>query len=289
MPVKKVKKTLQKQKQSQKQVVNVNITQPKQRRARRKAVKRSSHSSSGSIIMNVTPPQLPFTNSNPNLPSTGTNNTPSTGTTNIQIPMMRQQQRTQIIPDVPISEVVVDNLADAPDRGLYIPFERNVRRTSLLEENPTYQNDMYVDYRQDEDFSFFNSNLIRQRRPRRESFDLSIFPDETKAVVPLETRMNVYNEPSINEYVSGGAVSGGFVQNEIKRIDSKSDKTQQAREVIRTMTLSREVGGDVPLRLLLQKRWSLPDQPVRRHPTKIQRIRLYEAGSPRKGDEDGVK
>ena len=287
MPVKKVKKTLQKQKQSQKQVVNVNITQPKQRRARRKAVKRSSHSSSGSIIMNVTPPQLPFTNSNPNLPSTGTNNTPSTG--NIQIPMMRQQQRTQIIPDVPISEVVVDNLADAPDRGLYIPFERNVRRTSLLEENPTYQNDMYVDYRQDEDFSFFNSNLIRQRRPRRESFDLSFFPDETQAVVPVETRMNVYNEPSMSEYVSGGAVSGGFVQNEIKRIDSKSDKTQQAREVIRTMTLSREVGGDVPLRLLLQKRWSLPDQPVRRHPTKIQRIRLYEAGSPRKGDEDGVK
>lgn len=269
--VKKVKKTLQKQKQSQKQVVNVNITQPKkQRRVRRKAVKRSLQSGS-SIIMNVTPQQLPITYSSPNIPS------PNLPSPNIQIPMSRPQPITQIIPDVPIgSEVIVDNLADAPDRGLLIPFQRNIRRTSLLEENPTYQNDMYVNY-PDEDFSFFNPNLRR-----RESFDLSSFPDETQAE---ETRMNVYNKPTMSDYISGGVVSGeSFVKDEIKRIN----KTQQARDVTRTMTLSREIGGDVPLRLLEKGIWSNPDQPKRRHPTKIQRIRLYNAGIPRKGDENGV-
>lgn len=63
----------------------------------------------------------------------------------------------------------------------------------------------------------------------------------------------------------------------------------EARETRRAIQLSEQVGSDVPLSLLLTGRYNLDFQPRRAVPTREQRERLFDAGRPYKGDEQGVK
>jgi len=63
----------------------------------------------------------------------------------------------------------------------------------------------------------------------------------------------------------------------------------EARETRRAIQLSQQVGSDVPLSLLLTGRYNLDFQPRRAVPTREQRERLFDAGRPYKGDEEGVR
>lgn len=62
-----------------------------------------------------------------------------------------------------------------------------------------------------------------------------------------------------------------------------------ARETRRAIQLSNQVGSDVPLSALLTGRYNLDFQPRRAVPTREQRERLFDAGRPYRGDEQGVR
>ena len=176
--------------------------------------------------MNVNPPPVPFS---------------------VAGPMERQQQPTSLFP-----QSNVDNIADAPDRGALIPFERPSIRTSILPlpssiDTPiNTSSNIPLDYMTD--------------APDRGLLLLTNEPYAFRDIYPQEQQL-VVQSPYME------SISSGF----------GSSRGEFGRQVARAMVLSREIGSDVPTELLLQGRYNLPGQPTRRRPTKKQRLRISAA------------
>ena len=269
MPKKIKQKQKQRQRQSQRQIVNVNIHQPKpQRRRRTVSTKKKQTQSEGtgsSIIMNVNPPPVPFS---------------------VAGPMERQQQPTSLFP-----QSNVDNIADAPDRGALIPFERPSIRTSILPLPSSIDTPINT-----------SSNIpldIMSDAPDRGLLLLTNEPSQFRDIYPQEEERYIQNprqrsqsissvlssSTSIVPYMRSGFspyISSGLIES------SGNPRTQVATQVRAIMQRSQNIGSDVPLVLLQARQYHLPGQPRRPRPTISQRQMLYDAGTPYPGDESGI-
>lgn len=81
-------------------------------------------------------------------------------------------------------------------------------------------------------------------------------------------------------------LAGGAVQ--IAKPIEEKGQTTPARKVRQALQRSEGKGSDVPIELLLRGQYNLAGKQRRPQPTYEQRVRLFEAGAPYKGDEFGV-
>ena len=114
--------------------------------------------------------------------------------------------------------------------------------------------------------SFPNADIIENDNPSREG---------------IEEEVNIEPLQPIN-YV------GGAVRRAISAIEGNIKKTEAAREVRRAIQISEGRGSDVPLELLIDGRYNNEGEPRRATPTINQRQRLFNNGTPYKGDENGI-
>jgi hypothetical protein len=260
-PVKKAQ-VVKQQTQTQRQVVNINIgkhtkSKSKQRQSTRPA-KATILPSGHTIIMNPHVPQAP---SVPQAP---------------QQPMERTQPVNTIFPSTPayVPEYVGVNYLDDSER--VIDPMRTARLKKFINEpmsrvinlsdisDLTSENSS-ADYISSEYTPFESvSSVIASSIP-----DSSIYYNE-----PIQlSEMDLINQ-SIKPSISGNI---------------NYDRLKTARMVRQAQQLSLETGGDVPIELLLEGNYGYSANGQRRRmPTKLQRERLFNAGKPYIGDENGV-
>jgi len=123
--------------------------------------------------------------------------------------------------------------------------------------------------------SFPNAEIIDNDNPSREGIE------EEVNIEPLQS----YFGGAVSDAVSGP----GAVKKAISSIEDNIKQTEAARTARRDQQIDEGRGSDVPLELLIQRRYNNQGQPPRRIPTINQRQRLFQNGTPYKGDENGVE
>jgi hypothetical protein len=114
--------------------------------------------------------------------------------------------------------------------------------------------------------------------PQRNTSASSVFNSQEPNVIQL-SEMDLINQAS--SAPAGGAFGGGG--------PIRNDRTAVGRKVREEQQLAQKTGSDVPLELLLKKRYGFSASGVRRPtPTVEQRQRLFNVGQPYRGDENGV-
>jgi len=258
MPVK-VKKIKQKQKQSQKQVVNIKIGDVK-KPVRRRVVRKIERPI---IQQSVQPVQYLYQSTGSQFQNLGMSQPPRPNI--LSEPLPERPVRSAVEPlQLGIGVAVRENILG----GNGIP-EEYIRKQQELRLRRMEQQRSLFD-------SFPNADIIDNDNPSREG---------------IEEEVNIEPLQPINYF--GGAVSdavsgSGAVRRAISSIEDNIKKTTSAREVRRAIQISEGRGSDVPLELLINGRYNNEGEPRRAEPTVNQRQRLFNNGTPYRGDENGV-
>lgn len=294
-------KLKQKQLQSQKQVVNINIgnkeTKGKGKRSSSTIPNKKSFLPTGpTIIMNQSVPQ-PYPQPIP------------------QQVMVRQPPINSIMPSVPPEYISVDYLADNErsidpvrnarlQRFLNEPLSRNISDSfisdtfsSVSEPLSSVSNTSELPHSLSGTFKFGNiyqpSSIESVINPAFvESQSGSISEPKSKSIsdlIPMSVINSEYNEPiqlsemdliNQSESPTGESPTGG---------GGLINQTKAARVIRRLDQLAERTGQDIPIQDLINHIYGFTHTGKRRTaPTIEQRKRLYDAGKPYKGDENGV-
>jgi len=273
MPIK-VKKQIkqkQKQKQTQKQVVNIKIGDLK-KQVRRRVVRKSERPI---IQQTVQPVQYMYqsTGSQPipqQYQNFGVSQVPrpnilAAEPLPIERPIIAAEEPLRLGSGAAVRENILGKNYNQPQ---YFPEEYIRKQTELKLRKIEEQRSLFD--------SFPNADIIDNDNPSREG---------------IEEEVNIEPLQPIN--YAGGAVSDavsgrGAVRRAISAIEGNIKKTEAAREVRRAIQISEGRGSDVPLELLIDGRYNNEGEPRRATPTINQRQRLFNNGTPYKGDENGI-
>lgn len=253
------RKQKQKQKQSQKQSVIVNIGEKKAARKRRPRKKKEP----------AEPLPPPVVLGLPKVPPIVVQYTDPASLVPPQPPAPRQEPVRQ--PELLAAPIQQPVMAEQRRENILQAVRRRERAAAPIRREPVRRDPFGFEIGEGERRSPLRAEPIEPQR---------LF---ASGVRPSSDILQIDPNVSFEDVVAAGE--------RITRLPTESGRsqTEAARETRTALQLSLGTGKDVPLELLQQGRFNLSGQQRRPQPTKEQRVRLYEAGTPWRGDESGVK